>query len=146
MNWIKYIYAAAKDEISKVLNEALENKIISREEFEGMTPTDKNPGRYYELFKVHKEHQEGSAPPERPIISGSGSITEGISKFVQHHIKDLSMQHPAYLQDTPHLLRDLNDLDDIPEDAIIASCDETARLTASRARTSGSLTLRSAGR
>ena len=30
-------------------------------------------------LKVHKEHEEGKAPPERPICSGNGSAFENVS-------------------------------------------------------------------
>ena len=62
-------------------------------------------------------------PPLRPIISGSGSITEGISHFVQDQIKDISKKHPSYLEDTPDLLRHLNDIGDLPHGAILATVD-----------------------
>ena len=94
-----------------------------------MDPSEKGPARFYALFKVHKKHEPGTVPPERPIISGSGSITENISHFVQHHIQSLSTQHPAWIQDTPHLLRDLNLLTDIPDDSILCTVDVSALYT-----------------
>ena len=51
-----------------------------KDEFNAMNPTDKGPGKFYELFKVHKTHVGGKAPPERPIVSACGSITENIGK------------------------------------------------------------------
>ena len=119
----------AKSEILNVLKRAADDKIISSEEFDGMDPTGKGAATFYQLFKVHKPHQEGRAPPERPIISGSGSITEGISQYVQHHIKDLSVQHPSYTQDTPDLLRTIAGLENIPDDAILVTCDISALYT-----------------
>ena len=80
-------------------------------------------------FKVHKKHVPGRAPPERPIISGSGSITEGISQFVQHHIQDLSVKHPSYIQDTPDVLRCRNDLENVTNEAILVTCDVSALYT-----------------
>ena len=74
-----------------------------------MLPKDKNPGKFYQLFKVHKEHEPGSVPPGRPIISGSGSITENISIFVDHFLKPLADKHESYLQDTPDFLRFIED-------------------------------------
>merc|ERR1712012_723292 len=94
-----------------------------------MDPSEKGPARFYALFKVHKKHEPGTVPPERPIISGSGSITENISHFVQHHIQSLSTQHPAWIQDTPHLLRDPNLLTDIPDDSILCTVDVSALYT-----------------
>ena len=45
------------------------------------------PGKFYEIFKVHKSHTPGVAPPERPIISGLGSVTENIALFVENYLK-----------------------------------------------------------
>ena len=53
----------------------------------------------------HKNHEVGKAPPERPIISVNGSVTENISAFVDYHIKSLAIQHFSYLKDTPDFLR-----------------------------------------
>ena len=94
-----------KNKILDTLEEALEDKIITKEEFDAMQPEDKNAYRFYCNFKVHKQKEHKEVPPVRPIISGSGSITENISLFVEHHIKDISMKHESYLQDTPHFLR-----------------------------------------
>ena len=103
-----------KKEILEVLKVAKDEGIISEIEFKHVDPSDKSAARYYQLFKVHKQHTLGSAPPERPIVSGSGSITENISNFVQHHIRDLSTNHPSYVQDTPDMLRYLEDVGELP--------------------------------
>ena len=71
----------AKTKILSILQEALDKGYISKDEFEAMDPSEKSPGQFYELFKVHKHHEPGETPPERPIISGSGSITDNISLF-----------------------------------------------------------------
>ena len=68
----------AKVKIRNTLEEALKNKIITEEEFKAMDPDDKHPGKFYCNFKIHKPHTPGTTPPPRPIISGSGSITENI--------------------------------------------------------------------
>jgi hypothetical protein len=77
------------------------------------------------LFKVHTKFNEPDLPPARPIISGCGSITENMSLFVDHHTKDLVPEIPLYLQDTPHLLRQLEDLkkSNIPKGAFPISID-----------------------
>ena len=90
--------------IESILKEALQNKTITKDEYDGMIATDKGPGRFYCNFKVHKPHEPNKAPPERPIISGSGSITEGIGEYVHYHIRDLGTQHDSYIQDTPDFL------------------------------------------
>ena len=116
----------AKIEITAVLDRAHKAGIISDHEMKHMSPSDKTSARFYALPKVHKNHVPGEVPPLRPIISGSGSITEGISHFVQDQIKDISKKHPSYLEDTPDLLRQLKDIGDIPDGAILATIDVSA--------------------
>ena len=72
----------AKEEISAVLDRAHKAGVISDHELKHMDPRDKNAARFYALPKVHKEHVQGEVLPLRPIISGSGSITENISHYV----------------------------------------------------------------
>ena len=94
-----------------------------------MDPSDKTAARFYEIFKMHKPHPPKSTPPGRPIISGSGCITEKISHFVQHHIKKLSTTHPSYVQDTPDMLRVLEDIDTVPANAVFCTIDVSALYT-----------------
>ena len=70
-----------------------------------MGADEKTAARFYATFKVNKKHEVGKAHPERPIISGNGSVTENISAFVDHHIKSLAIKHFSYLKDTPDFLR-----------------------------------------
>ena len=76
----------AKFKISKLIEEGLDNDFITKSDYEAMNPIAKNVGRFYCNFKIHQPHEENTAPPVRPIVSGSGSITENIGKFVQHHL------------------------------------------------------------
>ena len=62
----------------------------------------------------------------RPIVSGSGSITENISIYVEHCIKEIATHHKSYLQDTPHLLRIIEKMNKgprLPENAMAVSLD-----------------------
>jgi hypothetical protein len=97
----------AKQDIDNTLAEALNNEEISKAEFDAMTAKDKKPGKFHQLLKIHKKIEEPNLPPGGPIISGCGSITENLSLFVDHHAKDLVPEIPSFLQDTPHLLREL---------------------------------------
>ena len=97
-----------------------------------MNPKDKNPGKFYCLFKVHKPHTDGFAPPVRPIISGSGSILENIGQYLTFHLKDISNKHDTFIQDTPDFLRKaekLNISGKLPENAIIVTMDVSALYT-----------------
>ena len=94
-----------KSKIKSVVKEGLDNQILSKEEYDAMLSDDKDAAKFYCTFKVHKNHKPMTAPPPRPIVSGSGSVTENIAAYVQYHIKDILTQHQAYLQDTPDFLR-----------------------------------------
>ena len=62
----------------------------------------------------------------------SGSITENIALFVEHHLKHLANKHPSYLQDTPNFLRiieDLNESENIPEGSMLVLIDVYALYT-----------------
>ena len=64
-----------KDNINNILQEAHANKLISDDEKEAMeAKSDQGVGKFYTLYKVHKPHVAPATPPERPIISCSGSI------------------------------------------------------------------------
>ena len=92
----------AKAKIYNTLEEALNNKVITEEEFRAMNPEDKHRGKFYCYFKIHKPHTPMTTPPPRPIISGSRSITENIGIYVENQINEIATQHKTYLQDTPH--------------------------------------------
>ena len=96
-----------------------------------MLADDKNPAKFYQLFKVHKTHTPGDTPPSRPIISGSGSYTENISLFVDSFLKPLSNLHPSYPQDTPDFLRCIEEInkDNLPANSIRFSVDVTGLYT-----------------
>ena len=120
----------AKKEILAVLNEALKANVITEDEYKHMNPmNDKKAARTYMLFKVHKAHQEGSAPPERPVISGSGSITENPSKFCQHYMKQVSKDHASFLRDTCDFLLHIQNIENLPDNAILATIDVTGLYT-----------------
>ena len=100
--------------------------MINEEEYNAMISDDKEAAKFYCTFKVHKPHEPMTAPPPRPIISGSGSATENIAAFVDYHIKDTAKKHPAYLQDTPDFLRyieKVNQTSKLEDDQILVTWD-----------------------
>ena len=100
----------------------------SQEEFAEMNPDDKDPAKFPCNYKVHKANNDDKIPPVRSIISSSGSITENISIYLDHHIKDLSTKHSTYLQDTPHFLRVIEKVNKgpkLPKNAMLVTADIT---------------------
>ena len=95
----------SKLKLTNLLQEGLDNEIITKEHFTAMDPKAKLAAMFYMTFKIHKEHAHGKTPPERPICSGSGTMLENACKFVEHYIKEIGTSHKTYLKDTPDFLR-----------------------------------------
>ena len=92
-----------------------------------MLADDKKTGKLYSNFKVHKPNI-----PVRPILSGCGSITEGIGTYVEHYISKIATKHETYLQDTPDFLRVIESINRGPrlnQDAILVTLDVKALFT-----------------
>ena len=122
----------AKKEILSVLEEGKKEGWLTNPEFKAMDPSDCRIGKFYQIFKVHKSYSEGSLPPSRPIINGMGSLTEKISKYVDHHTRSLVQKLPTYIEDTRDFLQALeeeNEIGGIPNDAILVTIDVSALYT-----------------
>ena len=81
------------------------------------------------IFKVHNETEHNNVPPVRAIISGSGSITENISLYVEHHNQHLSSTHETYLQYTQHffgVIENINQCSKLPPNAMLVTSDITS--------------------
>ena len=92
--------------IKKVLKEGLNRNMISQEEYIAMNPEDGNPAKFYCNFKIQKDHTINKAPPQRPIISGSGSILENIGKYVEFYIHNIATKHESFL---PHFFKTIEE-------------------------------------
>ena len=116
----------SKKKIKDFLQQGLDAQILTKEEFSAMDPSNMKIARFYATFKLHKPHKENSAPPLRPIVSGSGSITENLGIYVDHHIKEISTNYQSYIQDTPDFLRKIDKLNKGPklqESAMLVTMD-----------------------
>ena len=76
-----------------------------------------------ELYLLPKIHKGITPVPGRPIVSGNGSPTEKISKFVDFFINPLCHLLPSYLKDTTHLLQILHNLHPLPEGTLLVTLD-----------------------
>ena len=74
-------FIKSKERIREVLEEARDNDIIDKDEYDALNPNEKPPSKFYCTFKVHKEHDNGKPPPVRPIVSASGSSLEIIGNM-----------------------------------------------------------------
>ena len=97
-----------------------------------MNPDDKNAGRFYCNFKVHKPHNHKETPPVRPIISQSGTICENIATYVDHHINHIGSTHESFLQDTPDFLRTIQQINrgqPLGKNTVLTTLDVTSLYT-----------------
>ena len=88
---------------------------------------------YKRQVKDHKSPEswdkELGIPPLREVVSGCGSNTEYISSFVDHHSKEEMKKIPSFIEDTPHLLREIvkeNEKGPQPVGATLVTMDVTA--------------------
>ena len=86
--------------------------------------TDPKPGRFYILPKIHKQGNPG-----RPIVSSNGHPTERISQFVDYRLKPLVHKTASFIKDTTHFLNKLDQLGQLPSNAILVTLDVSSLYT-----------------
>ena len=121
-----------KTKIKNIIAEGFEKNLPDKDDIEAMNPDGKGVGKFYCNFKVHKSHPQGSIPPERPIISCSGSLLENIGLFVEYHIKNKANKHNTFIKDTPDFLRHidiLNEEHNLKTNTILVTFDISALYT-----------------
>ena len=94
-----------KKTIKTYLITGLKTEIITNEEFTAMCPSDKGPGKFYELFKVHKDHESPYFPPERPIVSGCEYVGQTKRRLVDR-IKEMK-GHESMPYEVPYYIAGL---------------------------------------
>ena len=62
----------------------------------------------------HKDHVSGEDLPLKPIILGTRSVTEDISRYMQQQIKYISKKHASFMEDTQDFLWFLKDIWPLP--------------------------------
>ena len=71
------------------------------------------------FYLLHRIHERTSNVPGRPVISNNGTATENISAFLDFHLKNIVSIIPHILEDTRDSLQRLNQIGDIPENALL---------------------------
>lgn len=119
--------------INDILREMTEEGYITPQQFLFLSakPTDRQRV-FYVLPKIHKDPntwpQPGRMPPGRPIVSDTGSESYRISEYINHHIKPLSITHPAYIKNTYEFVNKIR-LQRIPSKALLVTGDITSLYT-----------------
>ena len=81
--------------------------------------------QFYLLPKIHKDTNN---PPGRPMVSGSGGLTEKISQFVDHFIGPLVPLSRSYISDSTHMINILKDFQIFPN-MLLCTLDITSLYT-----------------
>ena len=94
-------------QVNDLVSEGVEAGYVHPDDVTHLVPPEPKPGRFYGLVKNHVEPDQwsGPIPPLRPIVSGSGCNTEGISQFVDEFAKGEVKKLDSWLEDTRHLLQ-----------------------------------------
>ena len=72
---------------------------LTKGEVEWINKKEVTSGKVYANVKTHKENN-----PYRYIVSARGTAIENLARWIEYRLKELSRQHPAYLEDTRHFL------------------------------------------
>ena len=97
--------------IVKLLKEGCEKGFFSEKDLAAAIPERPRAGKLYGLPKDHKPIQETTGiPPIRPVVSCCGTALEGLGKIVDHFLRPVDEAAPSFIQDTPALLRKIQEL------------------------------------
>ena len=95
----------------ELVQEGVELGFIHPKDARDMVPDEAKPGRYYRLAKTDKPQEswpavaQGRCPPLCPVVSGFGTISEGISHWVDENAKAKVKKLLTYLGDTRYLIQ-----------------------------------------
>lgn len=73
---------------------------------------------FYTLPKIHKSLQN---PKGRPIVSCTGSLTENISSFVDHHLKPSVAKLPSFTRDSSDFTLKLKQIGPVSDNDILVT-------------------------
>ena len=116
--------------LKALVEEGKEKGFVGEKDAALAMPSSPSPAKLYGNPKAHKTSREDlGIPPLREIVSCSGSNTEGLGKLVDSVTRPVDEACDSFLQDTPHLLRlieELNAAGPQPAGTIIFSLDVVA--------------------
>ena len=78
---------------------------LTKEKIERINKKEIKSGKVCANVKTHKENN-----PYRFIVSAKGTAIENLARWNEYQLKELSRQHPAYLQDARHFLSYIDEI------------------------------------
>ena len=108
------------DKINQLLGTLTKYKLITKSTQQIIKPLiNIETSNLYFLPKLHKAPTISG----RPISSANGHPAENISIFLDVVLKEYAINQPLYLRDGPQLLESLNNMNSIPQHALLFSID-----------------------
>lgn len=96
---------------------AYTERILNKAECDFIRTQHPRTPTFYSLPKLHKSM---TRPSRRPIISGNGSQTETLSKFVHGYLRPHVLKLPSHIRDTLPLLQNIDGLCIPPASILVA--------------------------
>lgn len=109
--------------VEGTLSSLVQNKVIEETTARSLIPLSPVAGRFYLLPKIHKENNPG-----RPIVSGIGTVTENLSRYVDFLIRDIPPSFPSFIKDTNDFLLDIMEIE-IPNSSLLVTLDVVSLYT-----------------
>lgn len=112
-----------KSKLKDALTSLLEHGKLDEKTVRSLVPLSPVAGRFYMLPKIHKQNNPG-----RPIISGIGTVTENLSRYVDSLINKIPATFPSFIKDTNHFLQEIVDLH-VPSGSMLVTLDVASLYT-----------------
>ncbi|XP_053576073.1 uncharacterized protein LOC128665863 [Bombina bombina] len=107
------------NELLFLLNEARRNNLITSQEFVFLYNHKPKTPVFYWIPKLHKSIKN---PPGRPIISGMGGPTEGISNYIDRFLQPFVNDLRTFVQDSTDVIKKLDGIN-VTDKTILVSLD-----------------------
>jgi len=118
--------------INEILHRLVNRKKITESQFDYLSAKEKDRERHFYLLpKVHKPKEKWPQPdmPEgRPIVADCGTESRRVSDYVDHFLKPLAINHPAYIKDTYDFINKIRGKE-INKKSLLVTGDVTALYT-----------------
>ena len=104
---------------------------INQSLFRKLYPTSSQAPRFYGLPKIHKPHM-----PLRPIVSGIGSVSEGVAKHLSKLLYSVKGKNGNSIKNSIDFVNKIKDIE-VPPGRKMVSFDVSALFTSSLTLPSG---------
>ena len=108
---------------NKMFNSLRRKGFIRKKQLKYFTYEYKKARNFGKLHLLPKFHKRLFDVPGRPVISNCGTLTEKCSEFLDHHLKKVMQNGWSYVKDSGDFIKKINNLDSIPENAILVTAD-----------------------